>query len=317
MRVSQAESHETGEAVAVRLSVLNGAVFTRTDGVNEAHARLLAESSVDLPPILLQRSTMRIIDGMHRVYAARLRACDEVPGILLDLDDDEAFLRAVAANVTHGLPLSLADRRASATRIITRYPEWSDRRVAKAAGLSGKTVGVLRRECGHAADPVARTGQDGRVRPTSTAVARQTAGELLTARPDASLREIAEATGLSPTTVRDVRHRLQQNRLPAAPPRGWRGQSQRRSAAHRVDVVDFGRILHGLTIDPSIRYTEVGRTVLRWLRQQPIFEGHEDIMMALPAHCLPLVAQISRQYAARWNDLAELAENRVQIEADS
>jgi hypothetical protein len=34
---------------------------------------------------------------------------------------------AVQVNVTHGLPLSLADRKVAASRIIDCYPGWSNR----------------------------------------------------------------------------------------------------------------------------------------------------------------------------------------------
>lgn len=47
---------------------------------------------------------MRVIDGMHRLRAAQLQGRTEIDARLLDISDAEAFLRGVAANVSHGLP---------------------------------------------------------------------------------------------------------------------------------------------------------------------------------------------------------------------
>src|SRR5947199_10633529 len=44
----------------------------RVAGENPEHVQLLAAAR-NLPPILVHRSTMRVIDGMHRLRAARLR----------------------------------------------------------------------------------------------------------------------------------------------------------------------------------------------------------------------------------------------------
>jgi hypothetical protein len=60
---------------------------------------------------------MRVIDGMHRLLAASMNGRDTIEIRLSDGSPQDAFLRAVEANVTHGLPLSQADRRAAAKRI--------------------------------------------------------------------------------------------------------------------------------------------------------------------------------------------------------
>jgi hypothetical protein len=38
-------------------------------------------------------------------------------------------------NAAHGLPLSLADRKAAARRILGSYSDWSDRSIAAIAGI--------------------------------------------------------------------------------------------------------------------------------------------------------------------------------------
>ncbi len=45
----------------------------RLAGEDTDHIHTLAESVGDLPPIIVHRSTMRVIDGMHRLRAASMR----------------------------------------------------------------------------------------------------------------------------------------------------------------------------------------------------------------------------------------------------
>jgi hypothetical protein len=53
---------------------------------------------------------MRIIDGMHRLLATSMKGRDTIEVWFFDDSPEDAFLRAVEANVTHGLPLLQADR---------------------------------------------------------------------------------------------------------------------------------------------------------------------------------------------------------------
>src|SRR2546421_3267487 len=45
----------------------------RLNGEDAEHIRVLAAVEAKLPPILVHRASMRVIDGMHRLGAARLR----------------------------------------------------------------------------------------------------------------------------------------------------------------------------------------------------------------------------------------------------
>ncbi|GAA4224535.1 hypothetical protein GCM10022254_04210 [Actinomadura meridiana] len=181
----------------------------RLGGENWDHVRLLAELGGGLPPIMVHQPTMRVIDGVHRVQAAILNDAETIEARLLDCDLNVAFVLAVKANVAHGLPLSQPDRMAAAGRIIAAHPQWSDRAVAAATGLSDKTIARLRDRTGQgAAQPAARLGRDGRLRPLDSAAKRRRAAAMISDEPDAGLRAIARATGLSLATVRDVRQRV-------------------------------------------------------------------------------------------------------------
>jgi hypothetical protein len=228
---------------SVRIDSLTLGDSPRRGGTDEAHVRVLAEAGGGLPPITVQRSTLRVIDGTHRVRAARQNGLVTIDARIVDCDDRVAFVLAVKTNACHGLPLSHSDRAAAASRIIRTHPEWSDRAVAAATALSDKTVSRIRSRTA-AVDPGAATrlGQDGRLRPLDTSRLRMQAAAILRERPEAGLREVARATGLSPATVRDVRTRLDRGDDPVP------GRYRLHRVAGRPREAEDGAsaLLHGL-----------------------------------------------------------------------
>jgi ParB-like chromosome segregation protein Spo0J len=299
---------DDSDVVLIPVSALAPAYSPRLGGLNEQHARMLAESGAVLPPILVQRSTMRVIDGMHRVRACQINGVLSIAARLIDEADDAAFIRSVQENVSHGLPLSLEDRRAAASRLLAMFPHWSDRALGRASGLSGKTVAGLRRRTNDTI-PQQRIGQDGRVRPLDTASARRAAEEAIEQRPDASLREVARLTGVSPNTVRSIRTRLE-NR---ATETGVGSPSDARNASD-PDAAGVQAALADLSRDPSLRYTESGRALLRLLHQQFGMPSSPHVIETLPPHCLPRVARLARILAQQWGSLSDLAASRSNLE---
>lgn len=300
------------------ISSLLPADSPRLAGEDKQHARLLADSDAELPPILVHRRTLRVIDGMHRLGAAVLRGQDHIKARLFDGGEDAAFVIAVEANTTHGLPLSLAEREAAAARIVKSHPQWSDRAVAAVAGLSAKTVGAIRR--GATADLPqlhSRIGRDGRVRPLNGADGRRRAIELLVLRPNASLREVAREAGISPSTARDVRERMRRGEDPI--PRRQRGNGARRETdtqtrhdccgvtMRRVSQArDRATVLRNLRRDPSVRFTDAGRSLLRWLDAHAIgVDDWESVARAIPPHCAYMIADLARAIAEEWLGVAE------------
>jgi hypothetical protein len=217
-------------------------------------------------------------------------------------------------------PLSRADRTAAAACILRAHPEWSDRAVAAAAGLSDKTVARIRAQSSAPdatrADP--RLGRDGRLRPLDGAERRRRAAAVFLDRPDAGLREVARATGLSPATVRDVRQRIQRGEDPV--PDRYRdtrragrtavGQGTRRTPQPAVRTEHRGEtpgqeLLARLGEDPSLRLTEAGRRVLRWLHHYSVDdEAIATLEHGLPRHWAEEVADLAHGYAATWSRLA-------------
>lgn len=199
---------------------------------------MLAASESALPPILVDRGTMLVGDGMHRLRAAALRGASQIEVRFFERTTEMAFLTAVRENVTHCLPLSRADREAAVVRILGSFPGLSDRVVAAACGVSHSMVGAVRRRVPvERVRSTTRTGLDGRVRPLNSADGRRSARRIIAERPGASLREIAKLAGISPSTAKDVRDRMRRGEgggsTAAAPSAGRGGRGSRRCARGR------------------------------------------------------------------------------------
>jgi ParB-like chromosome segregation protein Spo0J len=294
----------------------------RTSGEDVCHTRTLAESGADLPPIVVQRGTNRVIDGLHRVRAAQLRGEQTIQAWYFDGGDAAAFVLAVRSNVQHGLPLSLADRKTAATRMLRDNPHWSNRAIASVAGLSPKTVGALRGSFDILTGD-ARLGRDGRVRPLSTAAGRERARKILEQNPASSLRAVSAAAGVSTGTVRDVRDRLRERGetppsghaalVPAQVTKGLRAGVRARPGAGQGDPVSTLRVLRG---DPSLRCTESGRLLLSMLSVAATGERlRERLVAEVPEHCLALVSELAAANAQAWQQLAARLDQRRSVSA--
>jgi hypothetical protein len=152
---------------------LRAADSPRLSGEDKAHIARLAKTEAPLPPMLVDRRTMRVIDGMHRLMAASLQGQEAIDVIFFGGSEADVFLRAVEENVTHGLPLSQADRRAAAERIVASHPHMSDRTIGHSVGLAAKTIAAIRKRSSEGVPQSnARVGRDGRVRPLDIGLGR-------------------------------------------------------------------------------------------------------------------------------------------------
>ncbi len=257
----------------------------RLNGEDPRHTEVLAGFGAELPPIVVHRATMRVIDGAHRLSAARLRGDDRIRAVLFDGTEQEAYVLSVKANVTHGLPLSAAERTRAAERIITMHPDWSDRMIAASSGLS-----LIHRD------------RDSRVRPAGSTAGRLKAVDYLQDRPDASLREIARHAGVSPSTARDVRDRLHRGEDPIP-------ATQRAAARPGNDSPPLRSLVQGLASDPSLRFSESGRDLLRWLIAHAVQDGEwKGLVDTIPAHSAQALAKIARHCSREWREFADILE---------
>jgi hypothetical protein len=299
------------EVVRVRTSQLRLADSPRLNGLDPDHARALAEIDEPLAPIIVHHPTLHVIDGSHRLEAARMNGQAEIDVRFVHGDPADMFRLAVRANVTHGLPLTRADRQAAAARIIRTHPHLSDRCIAHTTGLAAKTVARIRRRSG-TGETDKRIGRDGKARPLNTADGRRIASRAIAARPNASLREVAREAGISVGTVRNVRARLESGEDPV--PIQHRTASrqaspimtiERPAAHHDTNPADADTVIAGLRRDPALRYTESGRRLLRCLGTHATAAAQlREAIDTVPPHCAILVAKVARAYADIWNSLA-------------
>ncbi|MEU2787951.1 ParB/RepB/Spo0J family partition protein [Streptomyces sp. NPDC007100] len=314
--------------VEVEIGSLSVAGSPRISGEDEEHVEMLAVAQAPLPPIIAHRGTMRVIDGVHRLRAAERRGDDKIAVRFFEGGEADAFVLAVESNISHGLPLSMADRKSAAERIIRSHPLWSDRMIASVTGIAPGTVAEIRRRVSGAAAGRGRIGQDGRFRPLNGAEGRRLAGDLIAENPGLSLRQIARASGISPETARDVRNRLRRGEEPLLKGRGRtaRAHEDREPAGHtgprdadegatapaRIPAQDRTVVVRRLKVDPALRFSETGRTLLRLLSIHTISaEEWDDIMANIPPHCSGIIAQLARECADIWADFAQRAERSV------
>ncbi|WP_346622451.1 ParB/RepB/Spo0J family partition protein [Blastococcus montanus] len=291
----------------------------RLGGENADHVQRLVDCGGTLPPIIVHRADGRIIDGMHRLRAARLRGEHTIQVRYVDCRDIDPFVLAVRLNAQHGLPLTRAERANAARRVITAHPDWSDRMIASLTGLAANTIASIRqRATDDVPQSIGRMGRDGKVRPVLAAPGRERAQQLLAENPTASLRQVARAAGVSLGTAHDVRRRMNagEDVVPARNARRQAGTTARSSTTElqpavesRRDLPDWGQmgaLLELLKRDPSLRFTEGGRTVLRLFDLQCGFATRQDqVAHSVPAHCGTSIAAIARACAGAWLRFAE------------
>ncbi|HEY7142677.1 MAG TPA: ParB/RepB/Spo0J family partition protein [Streptosporangiaceae bacterium] len=331
--------------VSVPVSLLVPGFHLRQEGTDPAHVRLLADAagSVRLPSILVQKTGSRIIDGLHRLEAAKLRGEWTISARIVDCTDSEALVIAIKSNTMHGLPLSRADRISGAKRMLAAHPDWSDRAVAGITGLSAKSIASLRSAAGDTPFTGKRLGRDGKRHPVAPTGGRLRAAEYIRAHPDASLRQVARATDVSLGTVHSVREKLRRDaefgpqapgrpagpgvvrppaaagqpakapRPPAAPPVRAIHAPLGAGAGSRAPGLALRMISAKLASDPSLRYTEGGRAFLRWMAGHCL--GHDEwreFIDAIPAHWLPEVSRIAAGMSEEWRQFAERLGNKLE-----
>ncbi|MFD6347799.1 ParB/RepB/Spo0J family partition protein [Streptomyces roseolus] len=335
-----------GAVVRVPTATLRTADSPRTVGLDEEYARTLATAEGPYRPLLVHRATMRVIDGTHRLRAARLRGQNTVDVVFFDGSAEDAFVLSVEANIRHGRPLTRRERTTAALRILRTHPDWSDRFLADRTGLSARTVAALR---ARATGPTAvdgRIGRDGRIRPLDPVRGREAAARLLADHPQASLREIARAAGIAPSTVRDVRRRIGEGADPvpagqrrARPPlhegggpTGVPGGSGRSDPSGQIGQIGqtgpagspgspsaagqrLATLVPTLCKDPLLRLSEAGRLLLRMLDLQvSALRQRERIVAAVPPYRAETAAAAAAQCARVWQELSDELRRRGSAE---
>jgi ParB-like chromosome segregation protein Spo0J len=313
----------------IPISALKPGFYLRQGGTNAVHVQLLVgvACSDDLPAILVQERGLRVIDGLHRLEAAKLRGDGSIKARVLDCTDEVALVLAIKSNTLHGLPLSKADRISGAKRVLAAHPDWSDRAIAGIAGLSAKTIASLRNRSTDGTQFASkRLGRDGKRRPVTAGEGRRRAAEYIHAHPDAPLRQVAREADVSLGTVHDVNARIRRGvdpergrrRSPAeriaerqgpaaspvlpAPVRGMSLHRNRQNVASATWQVISAKLAN----DPAIRYTEGGKEFLRWMAPRAArADDWREFIDAIPGHWLSVIASVADSLSEEWGQFAE------------
>jgi len=290
----------------------------RSGGLDERHVELLMECVDTWPPIVVWGDDLVVVDGCHRVEAARRLGHQSVVGLRFLGSPEEAFIEAIRRNVSHGLPLSVADRRRAARRVLLRNPNWSDRRIASLCGLSDKTVGRIRRVGSSGIVAVdRRVGRDGKVRPVQPGEVRDRVRQALVENPAGSLRAIAAVAGASPETVRSVRARLQMSDLDLheAVRLGPVSTSPQATAMSVLSV--FAEPEHHIVRKPSEKEWRADQALsacgafTEWFSSTNVSGDWHDFLWTIPIGRVYEVVDEARRRAAVWTSFASLLEART------
>lgn len=306
----------------LQIAALEVGPSRRERGIDPAHVAALAEVAESWPPIVVNRSDRVVVDGQHRVAAAKQLGLREVDVVWFDGSDIESHLEFVRRNVSHGLPLTLAERRAAARRFVSSCPELSDRGIAAVCGLSPRTVRRLREEAGALADRTngarrghRRVGRDGRVRPIDPKATRARIADELARQPDASLRTIASAVGASPETVRSVRNEL---RGTDASTRAAGGLADDPAATALSLLSRSPGSRAGLVCrdDPAFTDREDGPQFVEWFSSTSVEQGQLwQYVESVPLSRVYEIADEARRRAEFWASFAGAVEGRVRHRA--
>jgi ParB-like chromosome segregation protein Spo0J len=140
---------------------------TVDEGVVQEYAELM-KARRNFPPLdVVHDAKARkfyLIDGYHRLAAARLAGVATVGVSVTEGTLDDARWLACGANKSHGLRRTNADKRKAARAALLARPHLSDSALAEHVGVSGPMIGAYRaelRDAGVIADVVERVGLDG------------------------------------------------------------------------------------------------------------------------------------------------------------
>jgi hypothetical protein len=215
--------------------------------------------------------------------------------------------------------ISFAERTVAAERLLRQDPQQSDRAVAAATGLAPGTVAAIRNRSGAPA-VLARIGRDGRVRPIDSTEGRRAAARYLRANPDATLRAIATASGISVGTARDVRDRLRRGEHPVPRRRriATRTEPVAEPAVESVPIVlpraagdQVFAALAVLRNDPALRGMQEGRLLLRLLDGHAAITAWRRVADIVPPHCAEMVLELATACAERWSTVASSLDQRL------
>ena len=264
----------------------------RRDKLDEGHVLALMEVIDQLPPIVVDKKTMSVIDGVHRLEAFRRAGRGEVKAVFFSGNETEVLVLAIRANVGHGKPLTLGERQSAAARLLYQCPDWSDRRVAEICALAHSTVAGIRKAVG-ANELSLRVGRDGRRR-----------------RADPNVDQ--GPNGHEPVPRDKVEADLHETTEGAKALTGHRAQEEPLLAPRLLRVASTDRANGTRGAEGALRPGPERQKVCDWLARTAFpTEGLEELLNDLPLSRVYEVADECRRRSRTWAEIADLLENKV------
>ena len=137
----------TAIAIDVKRVLVDPALQPRVDGLDAAHVRELQENPQGWPPlVIVERGGYYVpVDGLHRFAAAQNLGLKTILAEVRELPaDGDLQGLAFVLNAAHGRPLTRADKRREAERLLAAHPAISNQAVADRVLLSPSTVAEYR-----------------------------------------------------------------------------------------------------------------------------------------------------------------------------
>ena len=108
-------------------------------GVDDNTVKSYRAAIDKLPPVLIAKNSMVLIDGYHRFTAHQLEGRTEIDAILEDIPRKKILVEAAKLNVTHGKQLSIAEKKALA-RKFADDDEFTQQDIAEILSVSQPSV---------------------------------------------------------------------------------------------------------------------------------------------------------------------------------
>jgi ParB-like chromosome segregation protein Spo0J len=294
---------EYSDLQVVPLTDLSVAYSPRRPLLDDDHLAALTPVVDRLPPVVVFQPTMTVIDGIHRLEVFRKSGRTHIEAVFVSGDDTEALALAIQANVSHGKPLSRVERYGAVVTLLRRCPERSDRWLGEICGLSHSTVARLRRtslEAEVTGGAPTRLGRDGRRRPIDPTTVRAGVTQVINERPTMSLRKMAAAAGVAPSTVR--RTMVGVRGPPSVP-------SETVAASRPDDRIRNGRAFS--VEDPAFSSTPPLAEIGAWLARTSVTADDLHYLEDVPLGHIYDVADECRRRAKVWAEMADMAEKRA------
>ncbi|MEU6574111.1 helix-turn-helix domain-containing protein [Streptomyces sp. NPDC046805] len=185
-------------------------------------------------------------------------------------------------------PVSSAQGRELASRLIRQNPGASLRQIARRVGISPATVADVRDRMLRGEDPLPPRQRAAESRTDQCAVGSDGVAVVRVAEPPAA------AHAEPPAGVTSLMRAQPGRQILRPRPRGSRSP------------VELLTIFDSLRRDPSLRLNDAGRNVLRMLDAcSSVVRDRQRILDTVPAHCRRPLSQLADGYAEIWQLLAE------------